>query len=159
LTPTRNPEITATFHEFGVLSVITTDHYFVFLWVAIVVVCLTPTKVVASPFPRWFGYFSAWCALIFECGAVAFLPRSRPFAWNGLLAFWLPFCCRAFRVTTSGSGTGAEGEDASAGSTRRHGDDAGLFPATVMWGRFGDHRGAGGPWRGDRLAQWRFRPP
>jgi hypothetical protein len=90
-TPTRNPEITATFHEFGVLSVITTDQYFVFLWVAIVVVCLTPTKVVASPFPRWFGYFSAWCALIFECGAVAFLPRSGPFAWNGLLAFWLPF--------------------------------------------------------------------
>ena len=36
-------------------------------------------------------------------------------------------CWRAFRVTTSGWGTGAEGEDASAGSARRRGDDAGVF--------------------------------
>jgi hypothetical protein len=91
-TPTRSPEITATFHEFGVIAVITTDQYFIFLWVAIVVMCLTPTRLVASPFPRWFGYFSAWCALLFEAGAVAFLPRTGPFAWNGLLAFWIPFC-------------------------------------------------------------------
>jgi len=90
-TPTRSPEITAIFHEFGVLTIITTDQYFVFMWVAIIVICLSSTKVVASPFPRWFGYFSAWCCLIFEAGAVAFLPRTGPFAWNGLLAFWVPF--------------------------------------------------------------------
>jgi hypothetical protein len=91
-TPTRAPEITATFHEFAVLTIITTDQFFIFLWVAIVVICLTPTSVVASPFPRWFGYYSAWCALIFEPGAIAFLPRTGPFAWNGLLTFWIPFC-------------------------------------------------------------------
>lgn len=91
-TPTRAPEITATFHEFAVLTIITTDQYFVLLWAAIVFICLTPSSVVASPFPRWFGYYSAWCALVFEAGAVAFLPRTGPFAWNGLLAFWIPFC-------------------------------------------------------------------
>ena len=91
-TPTRAPEITATFHEYGVLSIITTVQYFIFVVVAVVVICLTPTSVVVSPFPRWFGYFSAFCALIFELGAVAFLPRTGPFAWNGLLAFWIPFC-------------------------------------------------------------------
>jgi hypothetical protein len=53
-----------------------------------------------------------------------------------LLSAWAASCCRAFRVTTSGSGTGAEGEDASAGSTRRHGDDAGLFPSHGDVGSF-----------------------
>jgi hypothetical protein len=43
-----------------------------------------------APFPRWFGYYTAWTALMFEAGAVAFLTRSGPFAWNGLLAFRAP---------------------------------------------------------------------
>jgi hypothetical protein len=46
--------------------------------------------VVHSPFPRWFGYFTAWTALMFEAGAIAFLTRTGPFAWNGLLVFWSP---------------------------------------------------------------------
>ncbi len=46
--------------------------------------------VVHSPFPRWFGYFTAWTALMIEAGAIAYLTRSGPFAWNGLLAFWSP---------------------------------------------------------------------
>jgi len=56
----------------------------------VVVICLTPNTVVHSPFPRWFGYFTAWTALMFEAGAIAFLVRSGPFAWNGLLVFWSP---------------------------------------------------------------------
>jgi hypothetical protein len=27
---------------------------------------------------------------MFEAGAIAFIPRSGPFAWNGLLVFWSP---------------------------------------------------------------------
>ena len=90
-TPGRAPEITATMHELGVLSLITTDQYFVFMWVAIVVICLTPSSVPNSPFPRWFGYFSAWATLMFEAGAIAFMPRVGPFAWNGMMTFCLPF--------------------------------------------------------------------
>jgi len=37
-------------------------------------------------------------------------------------------------VTTSGSGTGAQGEDASSGSTRRRDDDIGLFPGPCWCG-------------------------
>lgn len=33
----------------------------------------------------------------------------------------------------------------------------GCSRAMLLWVRFGDPRGAGGPWRGDRPAQWRFR--
>jgi hypothetical protein len=60
------------------------------MWVAVVVICLLPNRVVHSPFPRWYGYFTAWTALMFEAGAIAFLTRGGPFAWNGLLVFWSP---------------------------------------------------------------------
>jgi hypothetical protein len=89
-TPTRAPEITATLHELGVITFITTDQYYIFLWVSVAVISLLPNTVVNSPFPRWFGYFTAWLTLVFEAGALAFLFRTGPFAWNGLFTFWLP---------------------------------------------------------------------
>ncbi len=89
-TPTRAPDATALMHELGMLTLTTTDQYYIFMWVAIVVICLTPTRVKHSPFPRWFGYLSAWIALMFEAGIFAFLARTGPFAWNGLLVFWSP---------------------------------------------------------------------
>ena len=72
------------------LTFVTTDQYYIFMWVAIAVIALVPNTVVHTPFPRWFGYYTAWTALMFEAGALAFLTRSGPFAWNGLLAFWSP---------------------------------------------------------------------
>jgi hypothetical protein len=89
-TPTRAPQVTAIMHELGMLTLTTTDQYYVFMWVAVVVISLLPTSARNSPFPRWFGYLSAWIALMFEAGAFAFLPRTGPFAWNGLLVFWVP---------------------------------------------------------------------
>jgi hypothetical protein len=89
-TPSRSPQVTAIMHELGVLTLTTTDQYYVFMWVAIVVICLLPTSVTHSPFPRWFGYFTAWIAVMFEAGAFAFIPRKGPLAWNGLMVFWLP---------------------------------------------------------------------
>lgn len=89
-TPSRAHDTTALMHELGMLTLTTTDQYYVFMWVAIVVVCLTPTTVRHSPFPRWFGFFTAWTAFMFEAGAFAFLPRTGPLAWNGLLVFWSP---------------------------------------------------------------------
>jgi hypothetical protein len=89
-TPTRAPEITATMHELAMLTFVTTDQYYIFMWVAIAAIGVIPNVVRHSPFPRWFGYYTAWTALMFEGGAVAFVTRSGPFAWNGMLAFWLP---------------------------------------------------------------------
>jgi hypothetical protein len=90
-TPARAPQITAIMHELGMLTLTTTDQYYVFMWVGIVVISLLPARVTHSPFPRWYGYFTAWTAIMFEAGAFAFLPRTGPFAWNGLLVFWSPF--------------------------------------------------------------------
>jgi hypothetical protein len=89
-TPTRAPEITNTMHELAMLTLVTTDQYYIFMWIPVVIICLTPNTVVHSPFPRWFGYFTAWAALMFEAGAIAFNTRTGPFSWNGLLVFWSP---------------------------------------------------------------------
>ena len=89
-TPSRAPQVTAIMHELGMLTLVTTDQFYIFMWVAIVVICLLPTSVTHSPFPRWFGYFTAWIAIMFEAGAFSFLTRTGPLAWDGLLVFWLP---------------------------------------------------------------------
>jgi hypothetical protein len=89
-TPSRQADVTTMMHELGVLSMTTTMQYYIFLLIAVVVICLTPNSVVHSPFPRWFGYFTAWMALMSEAGPIAFLTRTGPFAWNGLLGFWAP---------------------------------------------------------------------
>jgi hypothetical protein len=40
-------------------------------------------------FPRWVGYFSIWTAVLALPGAVVTLFKVGPFAWNGVLAFWV----------------------------------------------------------------------
>jgi hypothetical protein len=41
-------------------------------------------------FPRWVGYVSLWAAMLSLPGFACGLMKTGPFAWNGLLAFWLP---------------------------------------------------------------------
>lgn len=85
-----DPEVTTLMHELGTLTLVTTDQYYIFAWVALVAISFIPTTMKHSPFPRWYGYFTAWTAFMFEAGAIAFLPRTGPFAWDGLLVFWSP---------------------------------------------------------------------
>lgn len=45
----------------------------------------------ANPvFPRWVGYLNFWTAVLSLPGATIGLFKIGPFAWNGILAFWLP---------------------------------------------------------------------
>jgi hypothetical protein len=88
--PGRDPQVTAGIHEIANLILVTTDQYFIFQMVALAWVSLTQKVDAHSPFPRWIGYFTIWGALMFELGAIAFLPKTGPFAWNGLFVFWFP---------------------------------------------------------------------
>lgn len=91
--PRKNPEVTALMHELASLTMTTTDQAYIFGWVAVSVIALRPaTQLIKNnPFPRWWAYGSLWITFMFEAGAFAFLPRTGPFAWNGLLVFWSPF--------------------------------------------------------------------
>jgi len=91
-TAERGDEITATVHELGLLTLTTTDQYYIFMWIGVTVLALRPAtqQVKHNPFPRWWGYLSLWITLMFEAGAFAFVPKSGPLSWNGLLVFWSP---------------------------------------------------------------------
>jgi hypothetical protein len=53
-------------------------------------------------FPRWFGYFQIWDALLFAPAGVIMFFHDGPLAWNGLIAFWVAIVAAAawFLVTT-----------------------------------------------------------
>ncbi|MFI1396498.1 hypothetical protein [Streptomyces sp. NPDC020681] len=89
-TPSRDPQATALMHELGMLTLVTAVQYFIFMFVAVVVFSFRTPTMPHSPFPRWFGYFTAWVSVMFEVGPIAFLTRTGPFAWDGLLVFWAP---------------------------------------------------------------------
>jgi hypothetical protein len=91
--PRKIPEVTTLMHELASLTMTTTDQAYVFAWFAVTVIALRPAtqRIKNNPFPRWWAYGSLWITFMFEAGAFAFLPRTGPFAWNGLLVFWSPF--------------------------------------------------------------------
>ena len=43
----------------------------------------------SAVYPRWAAYLNVWVAILFIPGAFSYMFRTGPFAWNGLLAFWL----------------------------------------------------------------------
>src|ERR1700757_711299 len=90
-TPGRDADATAVMHQLGVLTLVTTTQFFLFAWVAMIVVSLHPRFEKTSPFPRWYGYLNGWLAMMFELGALAYNFDTGPFSWNGLFVFYSPF--------------------------------------------------------------------
>lgn len=42
-------------------------------------------------FPRWVGFLNLWLGTLFLPGGLIIFFKTGPFAWDGLIAFWIPF--------------------------------------------------------------------
>jgi len=86
--PDRDPAVTEALNDLG---------WFFFLMnfpsvtvQALVVAVAVFTDRNPDPvFPRWLGYLLVWAAIAFVPGGLLTYFKTGPFAWNGLLAFWL----------------------------------------------------------------------
>ena len=85
--PDRAPEITQAFHDFGWLLLVMN-------WPPAILQCASAGVAVLGAArqlsPRWFGYWNLWCAFLFTGGGVTLLFKDGVFAWNGVVAFYLP---------------------------------------------------------------------
>jgi hypothetical protein len=88
-TPERAPSVTRMLSDLGFLALVTTTPYFIFQILSFTYVCLS-SKVDSPFFPRWLGYLSIWTFLLTEVGPLGFLTKVGPFAWDGLVVFWIP---------------------------------------------------------------------
>ncbi|MDQ4420368.1 hypothetical protein OOT33_07965 [Sphingobium sp. DEHP117] len=88
--PDRDAYAIQAFSDMGWFYLIMTAMTIVPQFIAMAVAALRDKS---SPplFPRWLGYFNLWLALLFQPAVLAPLFQTGPFAWNGLLSFWIPF--------------------------------------------------------------------
>jgi hypothetical protein len=90
----RNPEIVQTLNDLGWVTIVGLIWTVTLEAVAIGIAILGDKR--RDPiFPRWAGYANIWCATLFLPGQINVFFKEGPFAWNGLLAWYVPltvFC-------------------------------------------------------------------
>jgi hypothetical protein len=85
--PERSPEITQALQDLAWIL-------FVMVFPPVMVQNLAIATAVLGDatqrvYPRWVGYFNAWCAVLLLPAVLLPFFRSGPFAWQGILEFWL----------------------------------------------------------------------
>ena len=87
--PERAPELTQLLNDLGWICLIMPASPAMVQVMAVGIAALidkSPTPV----YPRWIGYLGLWLAVIFLPGLLLTYFKTGAFAWNGVLAFWLP---------------------------------------------------------------------
>ena len=95
--PDRDPNLLLLLNDIGWLMFTMTFAPFVAQNVAIAAAILSDKG--AKPlFPRWAAYSTLWVALTFVPAGFILFFKSGPFAWDGLIGFWVPLT--AFGIWT-----------------------------------------------------------
>lgn len=85
----RAAELTYLLNDIGWLQFIGGVSLVVTMYIGVAIAAFID-KSETPTFPRWSGYFSLWVLVSFIPGQLLFIFKTGPFAWNGLLAFWVP---------------------------------------------------------------------
>ena len=86
--PERDPDLIMLLNDMAWISFVVNVAPGIFQCVSIGVAILVDKRE-APIYPRWVGYLNLWIAFTFLPGCLLLFFRSGPFAWNGLLSFWL----------------------------------------------------------------------
>nr|WP_198151978.1 hypothetical protein [Kibdelosporangium sp. MJ126-NF4]CEL22468.1 hypothetical protein [Kibdelosporangium sp. MJ126-NF4]CTQ89324.1 hypothetical protein [Kibdelosporangium sp. MJ126-NF4] len=86
----RDPGIVQYASDLGFLQFIGGIPMFWLVWVLLAAAALT-TRTRENPIiPRWFGYVSLWAAILYLPELLVFFFKTGPFAWDGVVGFWIP---------------------------------------------------------------------
>ncbi len=97
--PERDPALLLLLNDLGWLIFSMTFAPFVAQNLAVAFAIFSDTR--AQPlFPRWVAYATLWVAFTFLPAGFILFFKSGPFAWTGLIGFWIPLS--AFSVWTLG---------------------------------------------------------
>ncbi len=90
LRPERDPAIIQAFHDIGWESL---ELQYMITTVQMVAMALAGLgdKRETPLFPRWVCYLSIWCGLTFVPASLTLYFLTGPFAWDGLLGFYVPY--------------------------------------------------------------------
>lgn len=94
----RAPEIVQTLNDLGWITIVGLI-WTATLQAAVIGVAILGDKRRTPIFPRWAGYANLWCATLFLPGQINVFFKDGPFAWNGLISWYLPltvFCAWFF---------------------------------------------------------------
>ena len=87
--PDRDPAITQTLNDMSWIWLVIAWPPFLTQYWSFSYAVLTDRR--PTPlFPRWLGWFNMWCVLCFVPASVLPFFKTGPFAWNGLIVFWVP---------------------------------------------------------------------
>jgi hypothetical protein len=84
-----DPDITRTINDLGWFLLLFAWPPFS-IWNALVAIAILSDESDSPVFPRWSGYLSIWCALLLAPGGLMAFFKTGPFAWNGIMAFYIP---------------------------------------------------------------------
>lgn len=87
--PDRSAELTMALNDIGwIVTCCPTALQFVYTLA--IALAIFSDKSAIPLMPRWSGYASVWMAFLYLPGMAPVLFKTGPFAWDGMLAFWIP---------------------------------------------------------------------
>ena len=89
----RAPALTLLTHEIGWLFFVSPVAFFPFQLIPTAVISFSrsPQEAKDSAFPRWIGFLTLWTSVTAIGGLFSQIFKTGPFAWNGLITFYLAF--------------------------------------------------------------------
>lgn len=86
----RSPDLVQFASDAGFLQFIGGIPMFIMVWILTAYAVLVTDRGPEPIAPRWFGYLNLWIALLYLPELLVFFFKTGPFAWDGVIGFWIP---------------------------------------------------------------------